>query len=132
MSKTENRGPKSAPNPSPALEPEPTAPIVPASSPELLIQWLLSSTVRHATAMRKHVLKLLNHQRDVLSLQAISAVEAGMLELQAAVASKVGSETLEKQMGKLEEVANKWLKPYPNAAWRENVEVLLVALTVAI
>src|SRR5262245_1166510 len=34
-------------------------------------------------------------------------------------------------MQKLEEVANKWLKPYPNAAWRENVEVLLVALTVA-
>ena len=25
----------------------------------------------------------------------------------------------------------KWLKPYPNAAWRENVEVLLVALAVA-
>src|SRR5262245_20879837 len=34
-------------------------------------------------------------------------------------------------MQKLEEVANKWLKPYPNAAWRENIEVLLVALTVA-
>ena len=131
MSKTENRGPKSAPNPSPAPEPELTAPIVHASSTELLVQWLFSSTVRHATAMRKHVLKLLNHQRDVLSPQAISAVEAGMLELQTAVASKVGSETLEKQMGKLEEVANKWLKPYPNAAWRENVEVLLVALTVA-
>ena len=31
----------------------------------------------------------------------------------------------------LEKVANKWLKPYPNAAWRENVEVLLVALAVA-
>jgi signal peptidase I len=34
-------------------------------------------------------------------------------------------------MEKLEEAANKWLKPYPNAAWRENVEVLLVALAVA-
>ena len=32
---------------------------------------------------------------------------------------------------RLEKSANKWLKPYPNAAWRENVEVLLVALTVA-
>ena len=36
-----------------------------------------------------------------------------------------------KQMETLEEVANKWLKPYPNAAWRENVEVFLVALAVA-
>ena len=34
-------------------------------------------------------------------------------------------------MEKLEKAANKWLKPYPNAAWRENVEVLLVALAVA-
>ena len=40
-------------------------------------------------------------------------------------------EQLEKQMENLETVANKWLKPYPNAAWRENVEVLLVALAVA-
>ena len=38
---------------------------------------------------------------------------------------------LEKQMENLEKVANKWLKPYPNAAWRENIEVLLVALAVA-
>ena len=34
-------------------------------------------------------------------------------------------------MEKLEKAANKWLKPYPHAAWRENVEVLLVALAVA-
>src|SRR5947208_5920588 len=34
-------------------------------------------------------------------------------------------------MENLEAVANKWLKAYPNAAWRENVEVLLVALAVA-
>ncbi len=34
-------------------------------------------------------------------------------------------------MAKVEDAANKWLKPYPNAAWRENVEVLLVALAVA-
>jgi signal peptidase I len=34
-------------------------------------------------------------------------------------------------MENLEKAANKWLKPYPNAAWRENVEVLLVALAVA-
>src|SRR5260370_19843105 len=35
------------------------------------------------------------------------------------------------ELGNLEKAANKWLKPYPNAAWRENVEVLLVALAVA-
>lgn len=130
MSKIENRDPKPGPSSSPAPNPEPT-PDASASSGAMLVRWLFSSTVRHATAMRKHVLKLLNHQRDILSPQAIAAVEAGMLELQTAVASTSDSAALEKQMGKLEEVANKWLKPYPNAAWRENVEVLLVALTVA-
>lgn len=81
--------------------------------------------------MRKHVQKLLNHQRDILSPQAISAIQAAILELQGTIARNPMKEPLEKQMEKLEEVANKWLKPYPNAAWRENVEVLLVALTVA-
>ena len=32
------------------------------------------------------------------------------------------------QMEKLEAAANKWFKPYPNPGWRENFEVLLVAL----
>ncbi|HKI69886.1 MAG TPA: S26 family signal peptidase, partial [Verrucomicrobiae bacterium] len=34
-------------------------------------------------------------------------------------------------MEELEFAANKWFNPYPNAVWRENVEVLLVALAVA-
>jgi len=32
------------------------------------------------------------------------------------------------QMDELDFAANKWLKPYPNALWRENVEVILVAV----
>jgi signal peptidase I len=132
MGKTENRDSKTTPNrmPDPVPDSAPGSP-APFSGPRLLMQWFCSSTVRHAVAMRKHVLKLLNHQRDILSTQAITTVEQGMFELNRAVASNVDRATLEKQMGKLEEVANKWLKPYPNAAWRENVEVLLVALSVA-
>jgi signal peptidase I len=34
-------------------------------------------------------------------------------------------------MARFEKAANKWLKPYPHAGWRENVEMLLVALAVA-
>jgi len=133
MSKPQNRAPKTAPGRAPSPPQEKTIPVQvePESTLSFLVKWFLSGTVRHATAMRKHVQKLLNHQRDILSLQAISAIEAGALELQGAIASNPERDALEKQMAKLEEVANKWLKPYPNAAWRENVEVLLVALTVA-
>ncbi len=97
----------------------------------MILQWFLSKTVRQATAMRKHVQKLLNHQRDILAPQAVSAVQAAIGELKGAVATGADKAALEKQMEGLEKAANKWLKPYPNAAWRENVEVLLVALTVA-
>jgi len=81
--------------------------------------------------MRNHVAKILNHQRDILSPQAVEALQGSMQDLQKAIADPADKAALEKQMEKLENVANKWLKPYPNAAWRENVEVLLVALTVA-
>lgn len=93
-------------------------------------RWFLSSTVRDASHMHKHVWKLVNAQRDILSSDAIAKVQAAMDELKAALpgADKAG---LKKAMGGLETAANKWLKPYPNPGWRENVEVLLVAIAVA-
>jgi signal peptidase I len=97
----------------------------------MILQWFLSKTVRQATAMRKHVQNILNHQRDILSPQAIEAVQTSMANCQKAVAENANKPALEKQMENLEKAANKWLKPYPSAAWRENVEVLLVALAVA-
>jgi signal peptidase I len=96
------------------------------------LRWFWSGTVRGACAMRKHVRKILNAQRDLLSPAAIDAVEAALGEAQQAVATGANDEALTKQMTNLENTANKWLKPYPNAVIRENVEVLLVALAVAL
>jgi hypothetical protein len=90
-----------------------------------------SKTVRDAVSMHKHVLKLLNHQRDILKPEAVGSVEAAIGQLKQAVSDKADKSALEKQMQALEKAATSWLKPYPNAAWRENVEVLLVALAVA-
>ena len=129
MAKSTNREPKQSGNPPP--KPTPATPDAPQSALPVVIRWFLSSTVRQATAMRSHVQKLLSHQRDVLSSQAIEAIEAAMASCQKAVANNADKAALEKQMESLEQAANKWLKPYPNPAWRENVEVLLVALAVA-
>jgi signal peptidase I len=74
---------------------------------------------------------LLQHQRDILSPKAVSEVEASMADLQQATVGQIDKAALEKKMDALEESANKWIKPYPNAGYRENIEVLLVALTVA-
>ena len=94
-------------------------------------KWFASKTVRLAGDMSKHVRKILDAQRDILSPQAVSAVEAAMGDVKTAIVSGAGDEPVKKQMANLETVANKWLKPYPNAGIRENVEVLLVALAVA-
>lgn len=80
--------------------------------------------------MRKHVRRLMSAQRDILSPQAIAGVTVAMNELNVALAGKHTGK-IRIKMEELEFAANKWFKPYPNAMWRENVEVLLVALTVA-
>jgi signal peptidase I len=97
----------------------------------MTLNWFLSRTVRHATQMRKHVWKILSAQRDLLARPAIEAVEASMQHLGGAITERAGKEALLDRMADLEKVANKWLKPYPNPGLRENVEVLLVAIAVA-
>jgi len=96
-----------------------------------MIRRFTSGTVRRALAMHKHVWKLLAHQRDILSANAISEVEAALAELKAVAAQNVDKAVLQKQMDSLEKTANKCLKQYPNPGIRENVEMLLVALAVA-
>src|SRR5665213_2680752 len=95
------------------------------------LRWFLSGKVRQATDMCKHVEKLLNAQRDVLSPQAVAAVNATVSEARAALAANGSDELLDREMVRLEEAGNKWFKPYPYAEWRENIEVFLVAIVVA-
>lgn len=95
------------------------------------LRWFTSKTVRHATAMRKHVRNLLSAQRDILAPQAVLAVSSSLDEFNQSIQSNLKKDDLVKAMGKLDQVATKWLKPYPHHAWRENVEVFLVAIAVA-
>ncbi len=96
-----------------------------------MIRWLFSKTLREACALRNHVRRLLNAQRDLMTPAALQLVQGALLELQRVINERSNKSDLRAQMEKLEQVAAKWLKPYPHAAARENVEVLLVALAVA-
>ena len=96
-----------------------------------IIRWLFSGTVRRAVSMRRHVWKLLQHQRDILKPEEIRKIEAEMAEVQARLREGSPLPILRTHMGRLETAANENLRAYPNAGWRENVEVLLVALAVA-
>jgi len=97
----------------------------------MILRWLTSKTVREACAMRKHVQRLLDAQRDILPAPAIGGVTLVMNQLQALMAEGANIGKIRLKMDELDFAANKWLKPYPNAMWRENVEVLLVAVSVA-
>jgi signal peptidase I len=97
----------------------------------MTLHWFFSNSVRQATALRKHVEKMLAHQRDILAPQAVQGIQTAIANLGTAIDEHGDKAVLDQQMEAIETAANKWLKPYPNASWRENVEVLLVALTVA-
>ncbi|EEF61010.1 S26 family signal peptidase [Pedosphaera parvula] len=92
----------------------------------------VSKSVRQAKEMLKQVRKIFNAQRDILPEPAVSGMGTAIQNLQNAVALKADEDNLKQQMTGLEAAANKFLKPYPNAGIRENVEVLLVALAVAV
>ncbi len=81
--------------------------------------------------MRKHVRNILNAQRDILDRESIKEVEKAIGELDETLKSGGDKSRLDAKMSQLENTANTWLKPYPNQGIRENVEVLLVAIAVA-
>ena len=94
-------------------------------------RWFFSKAVREARATRKHVYRLLSEQRDLLSPMALGAMTAAMNEVQKAIVEGANTGRIRIKAEELEFAANKWLKPYPHPVWRENVEVLLVAIAVA-
>jgi signal peptidase I len=98
----------------------------------MTLRWFLSSAIRQAASHCRHVRKLLNAQHDLLSPQAINAVSLAVTELRDAIATGTGPNALRQGVAALEKSAGKWLKPYPKASIRENVEVFLVAASIAL
>ncbi len=96
-----------------------------------IIRWFLSKTVREAVGMKRHVRKLLNHQRDILKPESVASVEAALQSIGTALKAGASKDALKTELKQLEDAANKCLKPYPHAGYRENVEVFLVAIAVA-
>jgi signal peptidase I len=97
----------------------------------MILRRYFSGAVREAVAMLKHVQRLMDAQRDVLKPTALSAVADKIQELNTAVKEGASDGAIRNKTEELQFAAEKWLKPYPNAVWRENVEVLLVAIAVA-
>jgi signal peptidase I len=95
------------------------------------VRWFYSRTVRRAGHMIKHVDRYTSAQRDLLPPERIERIHAARQELQQAIDTGQPRKELRARMENMETVANKNFQPYPAAAWRENIEVLLVAIAVA-
>ncbi|MBL9170147.1 MAG: signal peptidase I [Verrucomicrobiales bacterium] len=95
------------------------------------LNWFLSRTVRHARQMCGHADKLISAQRDLLTPSAISAVQQATKDLYDSTRGSIDRAVIEQKMTVLNDTAEKWLKRYPHASYRENVEVFLVAIAVA-
>jgi signal peptidase I len=94
-------------------------------------RWFISKTVREAAAAHRHYRRMLAAQRDTLSTTAIAAVQEALDKLKISIQLDDKDGAIRLKAEELQFAAERWLKPYPNATWRENVEVLLVALAVA-
>jgi signal peptidase I len=95
-------------------------------------RWFAPRPVRHALELARRVEKSLDAQRDILKPPAIEALERAVEEVRQAARSRAPASALSKAVENLETAANKWLKAYPHASLRENVDVVLVALVVAL
>jgi signal peptidase I len=98
----------------------------------MTLQWFLSRRVREASHTCKHVEKIINEQRDLLSPEAIQDVQKAITGLRNTIRDKPTRSAIEASMSELQAVADKRLKPYPNAGHRERVEMLLVTIAIVV
>jgi signal peptidase I len=90
-----------------------------------IVRWFLSRTVRHAVDVSRQVRRLIRAQKDLMTSTEIDKVREATDHLDRVIRSGSSSD-IPQAITRVEEAANRHLKPYPNARWREHVEVLLV------
>ncbi|MGB9601545.1 MAG: signal peptidase I [Limisphaerales bacterium] len=96
-----------------------------------ILKWFLRKTYRDGVEQKRHILRLLDAQRDILSKKAIDNILLAASELEEVLKAPFDKKAIAEKIEKLEQVANANLIPYPHQSWRENVEVFLVAIAVA-
>lgn len=97
----------------------------------LLLRWFLSGKVRHGVDACRQVRKLVRAQHDLLPPEAVTRLLDAVAATRAVLCTGTKAE-VQRAMDQLEEVAQRNLKPYPQARWRENVEVFLVTSAVVL
>jgi signal peptidase I len=96
----------------------------------MTIRWFFSRTERQLSEMCRQMERVLNEQRDLLSPEAVTAVEGVRSEARGVIRRGGTPKEMSAEMDKLEETARKWFKAYAFPGVRENVKEFLVAVVV--
>ncbi len=95
------------------------------------LRWLIFRRFRLAAELCHNAKKLLNHQRDLLTDESIKDLQEAIEHLRQVMNQDYSRKNLDKATLKLQEVGSYRLIPYKNPAFRENVEVGLFAVAIA-
>ena len=103
-----------------------------ARSPALLMfSFFASKHVKQGRQFVKDARKLLAYKRDLWSAAQVADFEAGIKRLELACGAR-GKDEVEAAVKALDETCGRFLPPPKDAGWRENCEVFLVAIVVAL
>ena len=89
-----------------------------------------SRHLKYGREFAKDARKVLAYKRDLLSAQTVADFEAGIAQLEAAVKAR-DKAAIEAAAHNLDAQCGAFAPPREHAGWRENCEVILVALVVA-
>ncbi len=95
-------------------------------------KWIGSKAVRQAVELRRHVIKMFRAQQDVLPAAAVANLRTALTRFDERITSHASAADLRAEMERFEGVASQALRPYPQAVMRENVEMILVSLTIVL
>jgi signal peptidase I len=87
--------------------------------------------IKEAHLVLKNARKLLDYKRDLLPASSRRAFEEGIARLETAIKARERAE-VEAAAQHIDQQWSQYLPPAADAAWRENCEVFLVAIVVAI
>jgi signal peptidase I len=93
--------------------------------------FLIPRHIKYGREFTKDAKKLLAYKRDLLSEATIADFEAGIQKLESAVKEK-DARAIEEAARALDVQCGAFVKPSADSGWRENCEVFLVAIVVAL
>ena len=87
--------------------------------------------IKHSHLLIRHAEKLIRYRRDRLSPETIAELRAQIQKVRAAMKAR-DRRTTHEESERLDALLTTHTPPHRDAAWRENIEVILVAVVVAI